>query len=289
MVDHGQHFAGLYVENDQAAGLGLVLHQGVAQLAVRQVLQAQVDGQCQLPTRLGVARHPDILDQPPATILEHLALPRHACQPLLEGQLDPLATLVIDIGEADHVRRDLARRVEPAKLLEAVDAGDLVGEHRVALLGSQAARQIEELAPGILLQTPAQHFGILAQGSRQRRPLLTLAHQFLGIAPQGDHRGADRQRLAVAVGDQPAVRGNRDVPHAACIAVGLEEVMVEHVQVDDAPGDHADHAQQDRDHQAEAPGVECAVEVDHGATIRTSPGSGMRICSCSLASVSMRL
>src|SRR5690606_11862861 len=47
LVDHGQPFAGLDVDHHQAAGLGALLDQGVAQLAVGQVLQAQVDGQGQ--------------------------------------------------------------------------------------------------------------------------------------------------------------------------------------------------------------------------------------------------
>src|SRR5690606_36499449 len=86
-----------------------------------------------------------------------------------------------------------------------------------------------------------------------------------------------------------AMRGNRDMPHAARIALLLEEVMVEDVQIDDAPGQRADHHRQQRQDQAESPGETGSVEADHGFTRRTSAASGMRICSCSLASVSMRL
>ncbi|MNY36641.1 hypothetical protein D3C86_1711440 [compost metagenome] len=79
------------------------------------------------------------------------------------------------------------------------------------------------------------------------------------------------------------------MPHAACIAMGLEEIMVEHMQIDDAPDDRTDHQRQEQQHQAKPPGIERPFELDHGATMRTSAASGMRMFSCSLARVSMRL
>ncbi|MNT66720.1 hypothetical protein D3C72_2048040 [compost metagenome] len=79
------------------------------------------------------------------------------------------------------------------------------------------------------------------------------------------------------------------MPHAARIAMGLEEIMVEHMQIDDAPDDRTDHQRQEQQHQAKPPGIERPFEPDHGATMRTSAASGIRIFSCSLARVSMRL
>ncbi|MCY1311188.1 hypothetical protein D9M70_614670 [compost metagenome] len=79
------------------------------------------------------------------------------------------------------------------------------------------------------------------------------------------------------------------MPHAARVTLALEEVMVDHMQIDDPPDDSRHHHQQQADDQAEPPGVKGAVEVLHGATMMTSAGSGTRIFNWSVASVSMRL
>lgn len=77
---------------------------------------------------------------------------------------------------------------------------------------------------------------------------------FLGVGPQGGDRGTDRQRFTVTVGDQAAVSRDRDVTQAARIALPLEEITVDYLQVDDAPADGTDHQRQQADHHAEAPG-----------------------------------
>src|SRR5690606_1388605 len=79
------------------------------------------------------------------------------------------------------------------------------------------------------------------------------------------------------------------MPDAARIAMRLKEVMIDDMQVDDTPNNRTDHQCQQRQHQTETPGIERSFKADHGATIRTSAGSGMRICNRLAARVSIRL
>ena len=289
LIGHRQHFAGLYIDHHQAAGLGTEFDQRVAQLAVRQVLQAQVDGQRQTLARLGVLGDLQIADQVAATILEHLTLTRHTGEPVFVGQLDAFTALVVDVGKADHVSRHFTGRVETTKFLDGIHPGNLQIGNRLALLWREPAHQVHELAFAVQLDALSQRGRLYAQRGGQLRPALFGAQQFLGIGPQGGHGSGDGQRLAIAIGDEAAMRRNRDMPQAACITLILEKLLIEHVQVDDPPADRRDHGREQRQHQAEAPGIECAVETAHGATICTSAGSGMRICSCPVASASMRL
>src|SRR5690606_18584976 len=54
LVDHGEDLAALDVDHHQAAGPSAEFVQRVAQFAVGQVLQAQVDGQLDVAAGLGV-------------------------------------------------------------------------------------------------------------------------------------------------------------------------------------------------------------------------------------------
>ena len=288
-VDHGQYFASLHVHDHQAASLGVVFLYGVAQLAGGQVLQAQINRQSQGLPGLGVFCNLDILDKSSAPILDDLSLARHTGQPVVIRQFDPFTTVVVQVGEADHVRSDIARRVETPELFDAIDAWDFQVEHDLTLLRRQAANQVDEFFTGLSLQTVAEQFCVLAQSGGKRRPFFFGQLHFFRVGPQRRHGRTDRQRLAVAVGDQATVSRDRDVPYAASIALTFQEVMVNHLQIDDAPADRAHHDPKQPHHHAKAPGIEGALELHHGATIRTSAALGIRIFSCSLASVSIRL
>src|SRR5690606_3012625 len=106
-----------------------------------------------------------------------------------------------------------------------------------------------------------------------------------------------RQRLAVAIGDLPAVGGNRHMAHAALVALILQEAFVQHMQLDDSPA-HGDAAYGEcADDQPETPGMKTAigtghqgleVEFLHGRTSITSLGSGTRMPSFWVAMRSTR-
>src|SRR5690606_36194332 len=97
-----------------------------------------------------------------------------------------------------------------------------------------------------------------------------------------------RQGLTMSVGDQTAMRRNGNMPHTACVALTFEEFLVEHLQVDDAPGNGTHHQRQQCQHDAETPRIQRALQF-HGATSLTSAAAGTCIFNCSLASVSIRL
>ena len=251
-------------------------------------MQAQVNRQRQGLAGLGVLGDLDVLDQPAAPVLDHLALARNPCEPFVVGQFHPFATAVVDIGETHHVRGYFAGWIEASEFLDAIDTGDLQIQYGLALFRRQASDQIDELFIGLGFKPLGQGFRVLAKCHGQRRPAILGQLHFLGIGPEGGHGRTDGQRLAIAIGDQTAVRGNRNVPDTACIALPLEEVTVDHLQVDDAPGNRRHHDRQQTQHYTETPWIERAFEL-HGATMRTSAAPGMCIFNCSVASTSMRL
>ena len=81
--------------------------------------------------------------------------------------------------------------------------------------------------------------------------------------------------------------------HAALVTLAFEETLIQHVQLDNAPGhSHTAQAKQ-RDHQTKTPGIQTAIGLEaeflHGCTKMTSLGSGTCMPSCSVAIRSMRL
>ena len=132
VVGQRQHLAGLHVEHDHAAGLGLVLGHRVAHALVGEELD------------LGVDRELDVAGRRPASPVSPMSsttrprrsLTTHAravaaLQVLVQRELDALLAAVLDVGEADHVRRRLALGVLAPVLAELVDALELERAHRV--------------------------------------------------------------------------------------------------------------------------------------------------------------
>ncbi len=128
------------------------------------------------------------------------------------------------------------------------------------------------------MQPCGQYGRILTQRLCQLGPARTRSLQFFRIAPQRGDRGADGQRLTVAIGDQPTMRRDRDMPNAASVALPLQERLIHDLQVDDPPGERAHQQCQQGQDQAKAPGVARAVEP-HGATNLTSAAAGICIFS----------
>src|SRR5690606_36263731 len=62
-------------------------------------------------------------------------------------------------------------------------------------------------------------------------------------------RGADRERLAVAVGDQPAVRGNFLGAQVARVRLLVQELAVEYLQVHGAGAEHRRRRGEEREHE----------------------------------------
>src|SRR5690606_6922334 len=220
--------------------------------------------------------------------LEDLTLARHASQPVFIGQLHAFAAAIVNIGKADHMRSDFTGRIEATELFLRVDARNLQVQHPLPLLGGQAAHQVDEFTPGLFFEALLQHTGILAERSRKLIPATLGILQFAWIAPQRGHRRTDGQRLAMSVGNQPAMGGNRDMPHAAGVALAFEKGLIAHLQIDDTPGDNPYHKREQTQDDTKTPWVKRPLKL-HWDTSLTSAASGTCIFSCSLASVSIRL
>ncbi|MNN13759.1 hypothetical protein D3C81_1268000 [compost metagenome] len=197
--------------------------------------------------------------------------------------------MVIEVGETDHVRSNITGGIEAAELFQAIDTRHFQVEHLLALLRGQPTDQVDELLVGLLSQALSQLLGVLPERCGQLRPAVLGDLHLLGVGPQGGDRRTDSKGFAIAVGDQTTVRWNGNMPQAAGITLTFEEVAIDHLQVDDAPADGTHHQCEQADDYPEAPGVECAFELHHGATIRTSSAAGMRIFNCSAARLSIRL
>ena len=118
------------------------------------------------------------------------------------------------------------------------------GRSRLRPAPGQPTDQIDELALGVLLDAVGEQLGILPERRRQLRPAFLAVISSFGVG----HRvvtgvlTASGSPLRSVI--RPLVRRDGDMPHATRVALALEEVAVDHVQVDDSPDDGADHRQQ---------------------------------------------
>ena len=60
MAGHGENFTSAGVDGDRGSGIRPGLRDGTLQLSVLQVLQTQIDGQGNIPPRLGLTHNTDI-------------------------------------------------------------------------------------------------------------------------------------------------------------------------------------------------------------------------------------
>ena len=121
-VGEREHFAALRVEDDDAARLGLVGGDRVADALVGEELHLRVDRQADV---LAVERGhavADVLDDAAEPVLDDAARAVAAGELLLERELDAFLAVVLDVGEADDVRGGLAFRVLALVLAHLVDA-----------------------------------------------------------------------------------------------------------------------------------------------------------------------
>ena len=89
-VREREDLAGLHVEDDEAAGLGLVQVDRGLELAEREVLQPRVERERQVAARLRRADRRDVLDRLVAPVDDDAAAARRAGQPRLLRELDAL-------------------------------------------------------------------------------------------------------------------------------------------------------------------------------------------------------
>ena len=212
---------------------------------------------------------------------------------MIEGELQALLPGIIDVGEPEQVPGHLAGGVIAAVLARGVHARD---PERLDLLGFRGlamAREIQELALEIAGDAAREFLAVELQRAGEPRDLLGGERQLARIHPHRVHGRADRERLAVAVGDGAAVRG--DVEHAreARIALAGEKTVIDELQVHRTPRQrqraHAQEALQQVRPPAERARRElaCAAHL-HGAMISISFGGGIAMWSLALATRSTK-
>ena len=80
-----------------------MLSHRVAQCAIGQVLQFLVETEAQISTGYGVLNDIRSGNFPPVEIAHHTPLARHTRKPFIVGELQTLATTVIDVSKTDEV------------------------------------------------------------------------------------------------------------------------------------------------------------------------------------------
>ena len=112
-VGQRQHLSGSRVQQHGRGGVGARLQHGAIQLALDDVLYAQVDGQHDI-VRSSRGSSGD-LAQPAVVTVAHDAVDDGiASQGLVELALDSFQSLAVDAGETDHVNAERSARVSAA-------------------------------------------------------------------------------------------------------------------------------------------------------------------------------
>ena len=252
LVHHREHFARVDVEHDDGAALRLLLLHRRLQLAIREILNPQVDARDQVFAGPRRADALDIFDGAAIAVLDHALLAGLRAEPAVVGELEPfLADVVVLLGEAEQVAGDFARRIEALILAQQIHAWDLQLRDVRCIARPHVAHQVDELAIEIAGDDLRQPLLVAVERFGETRNLIRGAHHFRRAGPHGVDGRARRQRLAVAVIDAAADRGEFRDAREACIALPFEESFVEQLQID-GTRDQRDRDQHDRaEHQAQ--------------------------------------
>src|SRR5262249_1688139 len=127
----------------------------------------------------------------------------------------------------------------------------------------------------------------------ETRNLLGRERELRRVHPDGVDRGADGERLAVAVGDGAAMGGDLEHPREPRIALPGEKAVIDELQVNGAPHE-PERREREQCHQecrAPAEGYRRAIAYAaplHGEVISISFGGGVAMWSLVLATRSTK-
>ena len=232
-VGHRQHLAGAHVDGNDPAGLGPMLDDRGLQLAIGEVLQLAIDRQREVAALDWRAHALRVLHHPPQPVLDDPAAAGLPGQPVLVGELDSLLAAVVHIGEAEQMRSHFAVRVVAAVLTLERNTRKAKLHDLGRGVGRQVALQVDELA--ILLGEAASDLTLVhAEQSSELAALAGAQGRIDRAGPDRLDRGGHRERLAVAVGDHAAVSGQLEDAGIARLALLLQEVVVQHLQIEGA-------------------------------------------------------
>ena len=231
LVDHGEDLAGGHIEHDHRSGTRAVVADRRLQFPIRQVLDAHVDAQRQVPAGARGADVLDVLHLAALAVLDDALEPVLSGQPVIEGQLGAFLPLVIDAGEAQHMAHHFAGRVVAVVFAHQVHARQVQLADRLGVLRIQMPRQPEEVTILAAGNAARQVRAIAIQDLGKILPAFGGSSQFPGIGPHGVHRRADRQRRSVTVENPAAVCNRRDFAHEPRITLADEKAAIRQLQV----------------------------------------------------------
>src|SRR5690606_12634202 len=117
------------------------------ELAIRQILNAQVDARVQIRAGPRLANALDILDGTAVAILDHALGARLRAEPTVVRELESfLPDVVVFFREPEQVAGDLAGRIETLILAQQVHARDLQIRHLLGIARPHVPHEIDELA-----------------------------------------------------------------------------------------------------------------------------------------------
>ena len=120
-----------------------------------------------------------IFNHPPVAVLAHPPQARLALQLGVEAFFDAFDTLIVDIGKADQVGRDVTGGIKAPGLFSEIDTGQVQLINPRGLLGIDLAGQVEEAAVGMLANARLQIAQRQVQRLGQRPPARVEPHAAL--------------------------------------------------------------------------------------------------------------
>ncbi len=177
LVDHGEHFAGAHVQDDDRTGVGAIVADRRFQLAIGQVLDAQVDAELELAARAHGANALDVLDVIPLAVLDDALCTVLAAEPVVEGELRALLAGVVHVGKAEQMPGHLARRIVAAVFARQVHAVDLELSDLARVGRLEPAREVHEFAVLAGAHAPDQIVQVHVDRLGQARELLGVARK----------------------------------------------------------------------------------------------------------------
>src|SRR3974390_1275638 len=178
----------------------------------------------------------------------------------VEPLLDARNTLVVDVDEADLVRRNGAVRVDALVFGEEADAGNAEPVHFLLLLGRDLALEPDETT---LRRQPVAHFLRVEiwQGGGEQFDRLVRIDQLARFGEQRGRFDVGRENLAVAVENVRPRGGDRVLPDR----LPAEAALALPGKQNEFAGNHAIHGRE-QEHGEAKPRLRLHIAI-HGAPV----------------------
>ena len=293
LIDHRQDFAGRDVKDDYGSCSGALLANRSLQLPVGKILNAQIDRQHQIPAGPRTSDAVHVLHDAPVAILDDALGAIFAREPMIERKLKTLLPRVINIGEAQDMAGHFAGGKVAPIFARQVHARNLERAYLLGLGGLQVARKIEKFAVEIARDPPRELLAVELQSRGEPRNLIRRKRKLTRIGPHRIHRCADRKRLAIAVDDGTAMRGNGGHAREARVALACKKAVIAQRKVCRPPAqcECADAEEAEQHVGAPAKGSRgrlARLVSDHGAMTSICCGGGVAMRSLVLATRSTK-